>query len=322
MEIYKSNDGLVTKYIHDDGSETAVKNVPSCDNEINILTGDVIPKEVERNKFSVFISSSVGCPIGCKFCYLTTKKYPYHRLHSDQVTNNVKEALRDAIKDNPSLKNKYIKLGFMGMGDILLFPPQTITLIIERLVEFIIYEDICLGIDSIDLATTLPNIYDKLGFHLNLLDFKLNQCCTIKINPEKRKGQSLIRLFYSNHSCINRGYLIPSKKKIKYIDIFDHLKYINNHGIDIIIHQILLKDVNDNENEIYELKRLIKDVNIDPEIRILRFNKCSGSMFKETDKFNELVKMYSNNFNKIKYQVSAGSEIKASCGQFICKQLR
>lgn len=126
MEIYRTKDNLVLKYIHNDGSETAIKNVPSCDNEINFLTGDIVPVAKDRNKFSVFISSSVGCHVGCKFCYLTVKKYPYHQLTKEQIIDNTKKAIIDAVNSNPELENKYVKLSFMGMGDILFLKPKDI----------------------------------------------------------------------------------------------------------------------------------------------------------------------------------------------------
>ena len=54
------------------------------------------------------------------------------------------------------------------------------------------------------------------------------------------------------------------------------------------------------------------------ELRILRYNECDNSPYKESDKFDYIVKYFHDNLSKVKYQISAGSEIKAACGQFIC----
>lgn len=179
---------------------------------------------------------------------------------------------------------------------------------------------LCKGIDSIDLGTTLPKYPICLGKDLEDMQNIFNSFNLT--NPKKKENQSLVRLFYSWHSYFKRKELITGKWFLSPIETLKYLKEIEDSGIDIILHQILLKDINDNENEIFALKNAIQNVNINPEIRILRYNECENSPFKETDKFNELVKMYSGNFDKVKYQISAGSEIKASCGQFICKEFK
>lgn len=319
MEIYKTKDGLITKYIHDDGSETAIKNVPSCDNEINFLTKELVPIERDRNKFSVFISSSVGCPIGCKFCYLTVKRHPYHKISPGKIIINAKEAISQSVKDDPTLKDKYIKLSFMGMGDILFFKSLFIREFVNSIIHFISENKICKGLDSIDIGTTIPIYHPNLSLHLSLLKLDLENS-DIEINPLKKKNQSLIRLFYSNHSSIIREDIIPFSFFDETYDALKYLKGIESYGIDIILHQILLKDINDNKQEVLKLKDIVNKIDINPEVRILSYNKCENSTYEETDKFNELVKIYSDNFKRVKYQISAGSEIKASCGQFICKR--
>lgn len=321
MEIYKTKDNLVTKYIHDDGSETAIKNVPSCDNEINFLTDDIIPIKKERNKFSVFISSSVGCPVKCKFCYLTVKNYPYFKLTPEQIITNTIKVIEQSVIDDESLRKKYIKLSFMGMGDILLFEPKVMIEISRQIIEYCVEHYLTLGVDTIDFGTTIPKYHKDLMLDLYLLNnYIINN---YDINPNKKENQSVVRIFYSHHSCYKRDELIGrSYFKNSTIGVLEYLYEFEEFGIDVILHQILLKNINDNEYEIYKLRDLINEVGINPEIRILRYNECENSMYKETDKFEELVKLYSKNFNKVKYQISAGSEIKASCGQFICKKLK
>ena len=98
MEVYNNVDKTVYKYIHDDGSETAIK-----------LTN--------TEKYSIVISCSVGCNVGCTFCYLTIKKCPYYRLTALNIFNNVKEAFEYQIKETPDIVNKQVKLCYMGMGD-------------------------------------------------------------------------------------------------------------------------------------------------------------------------------------------------------------
>lgn len=61
LEIFRTEDGTVTKFIHSDGSETAIKAVPSQSTFIDKETGTVDIRLTDRNKYSIFISSSTGC---------------------------------------------------------------------------------------------------------------------------------------------------------------------------------------------------------------------------------------------------------------------
>ena len=55
------------------------------------------------------------------------------------------------------------------------------------------------------------------------------------------------------------------------------------------------------------------------EFRILRLNSCEKLSFKESQKFEEIVKKLKNKVSIFKVQISAGSEIKAACGHFLMK---
>jgi adenine C2-methylase RlmN of 23S rRNA A2503 and tRNA A37 len=94
-------DGDVIKYIHNNGNETTVKVGQSC-------TGGNTDTSV------LFLSTSIGCPQNCKFCWLTSKKYPYKRISKETIIYSAFEAL-DASIDK--IKGTYLKLSFMGMGD-------------------------------------------------------------------------------------------------------------------------------------------------------------------------------------------------------------
>ena len=164
----------------------------------------------------------------------------------------------------------------------------------------------CLGLDSVDISTTLPSVSSI--FRLNLEYIKEYILKNLEIN--KLSNGSVVRLFYSSHSVIKRQELIKSKL-FNNMDLvhrnLNFLGYINRElNIDIIIHQILLSGINDNKIEADVLKH-IADRNLNEyEVRILRFNKCKNSKYAESEKFDELVKYYSKIFNKIKYQISAG----------------
>jgi adenine C2-methylase RlmN of 23S rRNA A2503 and tRNA A37 len=114
MHIRRSDSGLVTKYIHDDGSETVIKSVSSCGNKLSTNGDRVDVTEIDRNKYSMFVSSSVGCPLKCKFCALTKMAHPYKKLTNTDITSNIKEALQDTFEFDRDVGRKFLKLSYMG----------------------------------------------------------------------------------------------------------------------------------------------------------------------------------------------------------------
>lgn len=319
LEIYSNNDKTVNKYVHNDGSETTIKTTSSCANFYNTITNKIEPVSIDRNKYSVFVSSSVGCPVGCKFCYLTVKKFPYQRLSCDEIIQNVKEAISKEVEANPEIRKKYIKLSFMGMGDAFFLHPIEFRKMVEKILKWAIGDhNYAIGIDGVDISTVLPkNTSNGWPHQLGLLNDYLQERYK---NNNLVTERSIIRLFYSLHHPVLRHVLIPMANK----HIINDLLFFNEikkwYGIDVILHHMFLNGVNDSENDMQVIKTFMKESGLsDAELRILRYNECENSPYKESKQFDELVKLYAENFERIKYQISTGSEIKAACGQFIMK---
>ena len=323
MEVYKTLDGAVTKYIHDDGSETAIKLVKGC--EVYNPLKNKKEKMKDRNKYVVFISSSVGCPVKCKFCYLTVKKYPYENLSFLEIINNLKSAIEHAVTDNPSLKKKYIKLSFMGMGDII-FDINKMNLVVIKTLLWVFENKYAAGLDGIDIATVWPihSVYKRIEIEKVL--FKLNDGLKyFRQNPENQK-RSFIRLFYSLHTTETelRNELIPINSKKEIIRDIYHLKQLERFaGIDIIFHYMFMNGINDDWEDVNRLLDFWERNDLQEfELRILRFNECNLSTIKATPEkhLNNILKEINLYVNKLKVQHSAGSEIKSACGQFLMKE--
>lgn len=314
MEVYRTKDGQVSKYVHDDGSETAIKTVSSCANVYDKETGRIVPIEKEREKFSVFISSSVGCPIGCKFCYLTVKKFPYQKLGPWQIVKNVRSALISEVEKKPELKNKYIKLSWMGMGDALLLDAADIDKVTIAILDLVLCGPRIgiKGLDGVDISTVMPPKAKGWPFHLGVLNGELLN--SFQRNPHSM-DRSPLRLFYSLHS----EKLIPSRKRNGVWNDFKKLKEFNYwYNIDIILHHMFLDGVNDKKSDVELIQALLERTGLEAELRVLRYNECPNSEYRESRNFDELVSYAAEIMPKVKYQVSAGSEIKAACGQFLC----
>lgn len=328
FDVYRTEDGSVSKYIHEDGSETAIKLVKSTQNVLNPITNKIDTLKTDRNKYSIFISSSVGCYMKCKFCHLTLKNSEYIKISSAQVLNNLKEAVLDAINFNPDMKDRYIKLSWMGMGDAINNPEMVYNVTID-LLNWIFENNLAIGLDGVDLSTVLPPIKDSswIGIFHNLE----NELRRFKINPaynmdnaqfanNSYSHKNIFRLFYSLESGIQeeRDKVIPKAMKLK--DAVVMLKeYESNSKYPVIFHQLIVEDLNDSEENIKSIIDFINNNFPDNELRILRYNFCAKSLFKESDNFYNQLKKIADNVNFLKVQVSPGTEVSAACGQFIVK---
>lgn len=334
MKVFRTEDNKVSKYVHDDGSETTIKTVSSCDNEIDPNTGKVKPVAVNRNKYSVFVSASSGCPVGCKFCHLTIKKFPYKKLSPEQIVENFQEAMKEEVLFKPEIRKMYMKLSWMGMGDAFLLDPVDLRYSTKNMVDWALSgAGVAFGLDGVDISTVLPNKCYGWPHNISKLNDYLLRRYRRNSNNSKR---SAVRLFYSLHSIRNREKLIPikgAKATNSIYDVYQDLDVLSEfrkwYGIDVILHYMFLKDFNDvrvnkhgvvyDAPELNLLKHIIKDYfDNDIEVRILRFYECEESNYKEIDNFDEALSIYTKVLPRIKYQVSAGSEINAACGQFLC----
>ena len=306
MECYRTKDNTVAKYVHDDGSETAIKTTPY--EKFGGDYGKVI------NKFNVFISHSVGCPVGCKFCYLTVKKCPYHKLTASQIFNNVIKAIKAEVKARPELHYMYCKLSWMGMGDPCIDGKLTFDATAD-IVNYLLKYNICKGIDGIDIATTLPKNFKNIDF--------INDLYVIvdldELNPERNYNttEEAVRFFYSLHSAVDstRSNLIPNSLSLHTAEdmLLDLIPRV-------FIHHMLFEDVNTSKEELDAIIAFMGKIN--SELRLLRFNSCDGTSFTEAKDFDELVEYLYSRYSNIKVQSSPGSEVKAACGQFLLSKIR
>jgi len=333
-----SDDKTVTKIVHDDNSETAIKTVSSCDTCVT-EDGTFKLNETDRNKYSVFISDSAGCYMKCNFCYLTLKNMKYKKLTSIDICTNIWEALTErnfasVDGDLPFVNTKYIKLCWMGMGDAFV-NAQRVSEVSDVMLYNIMDSGLAAGLDGIDLSTVMPDIpnvsrtfdifkrlEDRLAYydinpHNNILvhrDVEFSN--TDMVYPNR----SIFRLFYSLHSAIQktRDVLIPKAMSLdKAIPAL--IDYSENNKYNVIFHHMFIDGYNDTDEEVDALIQLIDDYNLhDYELRILRYNTCEVSTYMhESNHFKDIIKRLMEVHPHIKVQVSAGSEVKAACGQFL-----
>ncbi len=327
-EVFRTSDNTVSKYIHADGSETAIKLVKSIQSVLNPLTNTIETHESERNKFSIFISSSVGCFMSCKFCHLTLKGAKHQKIEEQQVLNNIKEAIEDIVLFNPDIKNRYVKLSWMGMGDAM-NKPEMVSNVSTQLLDWLFENNYAVGLDGVDLSTVMPKMKDTNWidiyhtFEEKLQKYRINPIYTmdnVEFTNNKYTHQNIFRIFYSIGSAIQEQKDIVIPNAMPLVSAINVLKEYEQEGkYPVILHHVLVDGMNDSEDELNALISLVNDNFKDNELRILRYNSCLDGTHKESSHITEQIKKLSDNVNFLKVQVSAGSQVKAACGEFIVK---
>ena len=328
FDVFRTGDGTVSKYIHEDGSETAIKLVKSIQNIVNPLTKEIEVRKTDRNKYSIFISSSVGCYMACKFCHLTLKNAKHIKITEDVVFENLKEAILEKMEFNPELSTRYVKLSWMGMGDAINKPDMVYNVTL-KILDWIFENKLAIGLDGVDLSTVMPKLPNTAWikrFHdleEQLHKYPINPIYSMD-NIEYTNGfyshKNIFRLFYSIESAIQekREEVIPNAMPI--LQAIQHLKEYEQGGkYTLILHHLLVHDLNDTEEELTALIDLMNTHFKKNELRILRYNFCTKSNYKESERFLKQIRDLSNSSDFIKVQVSPGTEVSAACGQFIVK---
>lgn len=332
LEIYTTDDGSVTKYVHADGSETAIKCVPSQSTFIDRGTGSVSVEETDRNKYSIFISSSVGCYLKCPMCHLTIKDSVYQKLQAEAILANLKQAVECELKRRPELADKYVKICWMGMGDALNTTVAVSTVTLD-LLDWMFDCGYTKGLDSVDLSTVMPNVSSLWIGMLSDLNVALSR---YPHNPDsalleqaelsthrKYATRSSFRLFYSLHSAIQdtRDRIAPNTAPIKTATA-QLLRFKQESGCDVIFHQLFVEGLNDLDEEVVALANYINDNFPDHELRVLRYNSCDKSTYHEWSEVDKAVQYLARNISRLKVQISAGKEVQAACGQFLVSKTK
>lgn len=326
MEAFISDNGEVAKFIHDDGSETAIKCVLS-QSTFKEKDGTLTLEYTDRQKYSVFISASRGCYMSCPFCHLTIKQSTYSKLTGEAILANIKEAIESEIARKPELKSRFIKVCWMGMGDCV-NQPHEVKEVTLALLDWVFEKGYAIGLDSVDISTVLPRVkpdwireFTHLNkalkrYHLNPHNVKVEQAqlATLKEYPTR----STLRLFYSLHSAIQetREVLVPKAAPLTMaLGQLQEFERLNPHSV--VFHQLFVEKLNDSTAEVKAIIHWMKDFFPQSELRILRYNSCDRSPYHEWTAIDKAIAAIAKELPAVKVQQSAGSEVQAACGQFL-----
>lgn len=244
-------------------------------------------------------------------CHLTNNSVN-KKMISLTADNFISALMQSVTKNGERRTNKKnLLISFMGVGEPLL----NLNLIEEVYKnEFLIKNK--LGYENIGyaLATMMPNN--------NIL----------KLIEMSNKLDIPLKIHFSMHTPLDkkRFSLIPSTKvsvkdALEYLTIYRHAsqlnselmnKYVKLHSTNdpVEIHYTLIKGVNDSQEELYELCKLLSKYNI--TIKFLKFNPTNALERSEIeDVWVNVIKRQLPNL-RVKRYSPPGREIGSSCGEF------
>ena len=233
---------------------------------------------------SLCISSQVGCNMGCAFCESGRVK-KRRSLSADEMVGQIL-----IVEKLQNLRISHIVL--MGIGE-----------------PFDNYDNVMKFIDIIN---------DDYGIAIGARHITISTCGIVpkikEFTKEKRQVNLAISLHAPNDNI--RSKLMKINKAYPISEVIGAVKdYLKVNSRKVTFEYIMLKGVNDKEENAKELSKLLKGMNC--YVNLIPYNETSHIEFKKSDN-NQIMKFYDIlKKNKINVTVRRefGSEVSAACGQ-------
>lgn len=244
----------------------------------------------EKNHYTLCISSQVGCAQGCRFC-LTGRGGWVRNLTKGEIIAQVRDVANE-LDNSKRLTN----IVMMGMGE----PLANYSNVVGA-VATITDSDAGLGFSSRRLTVSTSGIIPKLS----QLGRETTVNLAISLNATDNKTRDMLM-------PINRRYPLE-----RLLDACARYPLMPRRKI--TFEYIIIKGVNDSEEDAKRLARLLKP--IPAKINLIPFNTFEGSDFERPEEhviltFREILNK--NNYTAV-IRHSKGQDISAACGQLSTK---
>lgn len=243
-----------------------------------------------NGKYSVCLSSQVGCAMNCSFCYTGTQGLT-RNLKTDEIVGQFLGAwnwLRENRIENEMISN----IVFMGQGE----PLHNFDAVKKSCEIFLSQYGTSIGAQKITISTS--------GFLPGLKRW--------------REEMPKVNLALSLHSpfMAKRSELIPINKKYPLEEVLSYIDSIPLSKKQFVTYEYLLvKDFNDQVEDAQALGKLLKGK--EAYINIIPFNPFPGSNYKRPShqsciEFKTILDTY-----KIPtlIRITKGDDVLAACGQ-------
>lgn len=228
----------------------------------------------------VCVSSQVGCAVGCRFC-MTGKSGLLRQVSSLEIVAQVVLARRlRPVK----------KVVFMGMGE----PAHNLDNVLE----------------AIDLLGTDGGIG-----HKNLVFSTVGDMRVFERLPQQRVKPALALSLHTTKADL-REHLLPKAPKIAPADLIELGEiYARQVGYPIQYQWTLLKGINDGQDELDEVLRLLKGKYA--VLNLIPFNSLEGEDYQRPDgtRIVDIVHYLHGRGVLTKVRNSAGQDVEGGCGQ-------
>jgi len=260
-----------------------------------VIESVLIP-EPDRN--TLCISSQVGCAMNCTFCLTATMGF-IRNLNPSEIVNQVC-AVGDFLRGEPKGRligpDRVTNIVFMGMGE----PLNNLNNLIKSI--SILTEQRGLDMTNRRITVSTCGIVHKMN-QLGL-ETDVNLAISLHaVSDKKRDGLMPVNNRYPLDKLLKacREYPLANRKRI----MFEY---------------IMLKGINDSDDDAMELSRILKQIPC--KVNLLPYNESPGIPYKSSSRN----RMYA--FQKIVrdagYSVfirsSRGEDISAACGQLAKQQ--
>ena len=239
----------------------------------------------ENNRHTVCLSSQAGCVLDCHFC--ATGKLGLKRNLS---TGEIVDQLIYVRENTDQLITNVV---FMGMGE-----------------PFHNYDNV---LNASDI------FHSPKGFNLASTRITISTAGLLpqinKFIKEKRRYKLAISLNASNDKV--RTKIMPINKKWSINDLIKSGKEYSNQKKRLIMFEyVLLKGINDSEEDALELARLLQGIPC--KINLIPYNEIEGKYQRPDEatitKFSEILHNYRDEY-RVLVRWSKGQDIAAGCGQ-------
>lgn len=243
-----------------------------------------------QGKYSLCVSSQVGCAMKCAFCYTGTQGFLRH-LKTEDIIGQFLVAY-EWLKSNRPDDTWISNIVFMGQGE----PLHNFDHVKSACEIFLCQHGFSISPQKITVSTS--------GFLPGLLKWK-----------EKSLGVNLALSLHSTKNNI-RNELIPINQKYPLEDVLktiDEIPLLNKQFV--TYEYLLIKDLNDSPEDAEALGQLLAPRRA--LINLIPFNPFPGSKYQRPDDTNILkFKSVLANYNTpAMIRTTKGDSILAACGQ-------
>ena len=242
---------------------------------------------VQEAKYTICVSTQVGCKVGCTFC-LTAKGGFTRDLTAGEIVAQVVTLKRD----NEHKHNRKINIVYMGMGE----PLDNLTNLTKAIEIFKEDEGLCIGGKRQTVSTSgLSNKIDKLGE----LDLGVHIAISLHAVDDKLRSE-----------------LIPMNKAHNINSIIEAVK---RFPIDtrkrVMFEYLVIKGENDDLGSAKKLVKLLADIKA--KVNLIYFNPYPGTTYDRPSKEDMVAfQEYLVNHGLLcTIRDSKGIDISAACGQ-------